>query len=73
MRFTRSAYAVFYSKARVSIIAAPPLASMAASAQERRSAILGAVKDQSGAAIAGATGAATNTETDTTAKLSTNS
>jgi hypothetical protein len=73
MRFTRSAYAVFYSKARVSIIAAPPLARMAASAQERRSAILGAVKDQSGAAIAGATVAVTNTETNTTAKLLTNS
>jgi len=73
MRFTRSAYAVFCSKARVSIIAAPPLASMAASARERRSAILGAVKDQSGAAIAGATVAVTNAETNTTAKLLTNS
>ena len=73
MRFTRSAYAVFYSKARVSIIAAPPLASMAASAQERRSAILGAVKDQYCAAIVGATADVTNTETTTTAKLSINS
>jgi hypothetical protein len=73
MRFTRSAYAVFCSKARVSIITAPPLASMAASSQEMRSATLGAVKDRSGAAIAGATVDVTNTETDTTAKLSTNS
>jgi hypothetical protein len=46
---------------------------MAASAQERRSAILGSIKDQSGAAIAGATVAVTNTETNTTAKLLTNS
>jgi len=46
---------------------------MAASAQEMRSAILGAVKDQYGAAIAGATVDVTNTETNTTAKLSTNS
>jgi hypothetical protein len=73
MRFTRSAYAVFCSKARVLIITAPPLASMAASTQERRSAILGAVKDQYGAAIAGATVDVTNTETNTTSKLSTNS
>jgi hypothetical protein len=73
VRFTRSAYAVFCSKARVSIIAAPPLASMAVSSQEKRSAVLGAVKDQSGAAIAGATVAITNTETNTTAKHSTNS
>jgi len=73
MKFTSSAYAVFCLKARVSIITAPPLASMAASAQERLSAILGAVKDQYGAAIAGATGDVTNTETNMTAKLSTNS
>ena len=73
MRFTRSAHAVYCTKARVSIIAAPRLASMAASAQERRSAILGSIKDQSGAAIAGATVAVTNTETNTTAKLLTNS
>jgi len=46
---------------------------MAASTQERRSAILGAVKDQYGAAIAGATVDVTNTETNTTSKLSTNS
>ena len=68
MRFTRSAYAVFCSKARVSIIAAAPSASMAASAQERRSAILGAVKDQSGATVD-----VTNIETNKSAKLSTNS
>ena len=73
MRFTRSDHAVFCSKARVSIIAAPPLASMVAASQERRSAILGAVKYQSGAAIAGATFAVTNTETNTTAKHSTKS
>jgi hypothetical protein len=73
MRFTRSAYAVFSSKARVSIITAPPLASMAASAQQRLSAILGAVKDQYGAAIAGATVDVTDTETNMTSKLSTNS
>jgi hypothetical protein len=48
------------------------LASMAAFAQETRSTILGTVKDQSGAAISGATVDVTNTETNTTAKLSTN-
>ena len=68
MRFTRSAHAVFCSKTRVSIIAAPPLASMAASAQERRSAILGSIKDQSGATVD-----VTNIETNKSAKLSTNS
>jgi hypothetical protein len=73
MRFTRSADSIFSSKARVSIITAPPLASMAASTQEMRSAILGAVKDQYCAAIAGATADVTNTETNTTAKLSINS
>jgi hypothetical protein len=73
MRFTRSADSVFSSKARVSIITAPPLASMAASAQERLSAILGAVKYQYGAAIAGATVDVTNIETNTTAKFSTKS
>src|SRR5262245_48154909 len=73
MRFTRSAYAVFCSKARVSIIVVAMLASMSALAQETRSTILGTVKDQSGAAIAGATVDVTNTETNTTAKLSTNS
>jgi hypothetical protein len=46
---------------------------MAASTQEMRSAILGAVKDQYCAAIAGATADVTNTETNTTAKLSINS
>src|SRR5215475_13935624 len=42
-------------------------------AQETRSTILGTVKDQAGAAVAGATVDVTNTETNTTAKLSTNS
>src|SRR5262249_19857339 len=73
MRFTSTAYAVFCSRARVSIIAVAMLASIAALAQETRSTILGTVKDQSGAAIAGATVDVTNTETNTTAKLSTNS
>ena len=72
MRFTSFAAAIFRTSARVSVIALATLASMAASAQEMRGAILGAVKDQSGAAIAGATVAVTNTETNTTAKLSTN-
>jgi hypothetical protein len=73
MRFTRSAYAVFCSRTRISIIAVAMLASMTAIAQETRSTILGTVKDQSGAAISGATVDVTNTETNTTAKLSTNS
>ena len=73
MKFTSSAYAVFCSKARGSIITLAPLASMAASAQERLSAILGVVKDQYGATIAGATVDVTNTGTNTTAKLSTKS
>jgi hypothetical protein len=72
MRFTRSAYAVFCSRTRFSIIAMAMLASMAAFAQETRSTILGTVKDQSGAAISGATVDVTNTETNTTSKLSTN-
>src|SRR5215470_17919851 len=42
-------------------------------AQETRSTILGTVKDQSGAAISGATVDVTNTETNSTTKLSTNS
>src|SRR5215471_19697902 len=42
-------------------------------AQETRSTILGTVKDQTGAAVAGAIIEVTNTETNTTAKLSTNS
>jgi Carboxypeptidase regulatory-like domain len=73
MRFTIHAYAVFCSRARVSIIAVAMLASMAAFAQETRSTILGTVKDQSGAAVAGATVDVTNAETNTTAKLATNS
>jgi hypothetical protein len=73
MRFTDFAAAIFRISARVSIIALTMSAGMAASAQERRSVILGAVKDQSGAAIAGATVAVANAETNTTAKLSTNS
>src|SRR5262245_5852080 len=73
MRFTRSTYAVFCSRTRVSIIAVAMLASMATFAQETRSTILGTVKDQSGAAIAGATVDVTNTETNTSAKLATNS
>jgi len=49
------------------------LASIAIFAQETRSTILGTVKDQSGAAVAGATVDVTNAETNTTAKLATNS
>jgi len=59
--------------ALASIIALAILASLAAFAQETRSTILGTVKDQAGAAIAGATIDVTNTETNTAAKLSTNS
>ncbi|HEX5081794.1 MAG TPA: carboxypeptidase-like regulatory domain-containing protein [Blastocatellia bacterium] len=42
-------------------------------AQETRSAILGTVKDATGAVVAGATVDVTNTDTNATAKLSTNS
>ena len=45
---------------------------VSASAQETRSTILGTVKDPSSAVIAGATVDVTNTETNTTAKVTTN-
>jgi len=73
MRFTNFASAIFRSSARVSVIALAMLTSVSAFAQETRSAILGTVKDQSGAIVAGATVDVTNTETNTTTKLSTNS
>ncbi|HEU0176019.1 MAG TPA: carboxypeptidase-like regulatory domain-containing protein [Blastocatellia bacterium] len=73
MRFTSFASAIFHTSARVSIIAAAMLASVSAFAQETRSTILGTVKDQSGAIVAGATVDVTNTETNATTKLSTNS
>src|SRR5262249_91594 len=73
MRFTSFAAVIFRSSARVSIIALAMSASASAFAQETRSTILGTVKDQSGAIVAGATVDVTNTETNTTTKLSTNS
>ena len=73
MRTTSFTSAMFRSRALVSIIALVMLASVAAFAQETRSTILGTVKDQSGAVVAGATIDVTNTDTNTTTKLSTNS
>ncbi len=73
MRFTSFASAICRSSARVSVIALAMLTSVSAFAQETRSTILGTVKDQSGAIVAGATVDVTNTETNTTTKLSTNS
>src|SRR5690349_15171871 len=49
------------------------LTGVAAPAQETRSAILGTVKDTTGAVVAGATVEVTNTDTNTATKLSTNS
>ena len=73
MRTTSSTSAMFHTRALVSIIALVMLASVVAFAQETRSTILGTVKDQSGAVVAGATVDVTNTDTNTTTKLSTNS
>src|SRR5262249_29525961 len=72
MRFTSFAAVIFRSSARVSIIALAMSASASAFAQETRSTILGTVKDQSGAVVAGAAVDVTNTETNSTTKLSTN-
>src|SRR5262245_32772643 len=72
MRFTSFASAIFRSSARVSVIALAMSASVSAFAQETRSTILGTVKDQSGAIVAGAIVDVTNIETNSTTKLSTN-
>ena len=63
MRFTRSAYAVFCSRTRISIIAVVMLANVAAFAQETRGTILGTVRDASGEVVAGAEVEITNAET----------
>jgi Carboxypeptidase regulatory-like domain len=73
MRTTSFTPPTFHLRAVVSIIALVMLASVAAFAQETRSTILGTVKDQSGAVVSGATVDVTNTDTNTTTKLSTNS
>jgi hypothetical protein len=73
MRPINLASAFFRSTAIASIIALAMSAGVAALAQETRSTILGTVKDQAGAAVAGATVDVANAETNTTAKLATNS
>jgi carboxypeptidase family protein len=69
MRSINSPSTVFRLTAFASIIALAILADVAAFAQETRSTILGTVKDQSGAVIAGATIDVTNTDTNSTTKL----
>ncbi len=54
-------------------VAIAMFSSVAVFAQETRSTILGTVKDQSGAVVAGATVDVTNTDTNTNTKLSSNS
>ncbi len=71
MRFTTFASGAFRLRVFISIIALATLTG-AVFAQETRSAILGTVRDQSGAVVAGATIDITNTETNTSVKLVTN-
>ena len=73
MKTTTFISATFRSRALVPIFALVISASVAVFAQETRSTILGTVKDQSGAVVSGATVDVTNTDTNTTTKLSTNS
>ena len=72
MRFTRSAYAVFCSRARISIIAVLMLANVAAFAQETRGTILGTVRDASGEVVAGAEVEITNAETKIAIRVTSN-
>src|SRR5215813_1149568 len=72
MRTTGFNSATFRSRALIPIVALAMSASVVAFAQETRSTILGTVKDQSGAVVAGAAVDVTNTETNSTTKLSTN-
>jgi len=71
MKTTHRAFVIFSSKL-IAAIAALTLMSIAAFAQETRSTILGTVKDSSGAVVAGVTVEITNTDTNTTSKLTTN-
>src|SRR5262245_60344062 len=73
MRYTIFASATFRSITLASGIALAMSSSIVAFAQETRSTILGTVKDQSGSVVSGATVDITNTDTNTTTKLSTNS
>src|SRR5262245_56178402 len=73
MRFTIFASVTIRSITLASGIALAMLSSGVAFAQETRSTILGTVKDQSGSVVSGATVDITNTDTNTTTKLSTNS
>src|SRR5262245_15244403 len=73
MKTTTSVFATFRFRALVSIIALTISASVVAFGQETRSTILGTVKDQSGAVVAGAIVDVTSADTNTTTKLSTNS
>src|SRR5262245_41520623 len=73
MKTTTSVFATFRFRALVSVIALTISASLVAFGQETRSTILGTVKDQSGAVVAGATVDVTSADTNTTTRLSTNS
>src|SRR5262245_50927458 len=72
MKSTQMISTSYRSKGLVSIIALLMLSGIVAFAQETRSAILGTVKDSSGAVVAGAIIEINNTETNTTAKVTTN-
>jgi hypothetical protein len=72
MKTTPYDFGVLHSKLVVAVVALA-LMTVTALAQETRSTILGTVKDSTGAVVTGATVEITNTDTNTTVKLATNS
>jgi len=72
MKKTHHDFGVLHSKLVVAVVALA-LMTITAFAQETRSTILGTVKDSTGAVVTGATVEITNTDSNTTVKLATNS